>query len=178
MSIFSEASAASARDCQHLLSWPASSPLPHTAATYYTHEAEEAVFVLANSLGQLTCVRLGGKVRGMTAVHQLAAPSSYLGRVWTSLTRGAATHAQEDQPQSLVIAPLGQQQQLLLASVCRDHKVRVWSLASYECVLATDLVQFTAEAGRELAQGAQAHRISLVQQQQHKAPGKGLPVYI
>ena len=168
MSVFSEASAATARDCQHLLSWPASSPLPHTAATHYCPEAEEAVFVLGNSLGQLTCVRLVGKVRGMTAVHQLAAPSSYLGRVWTSLTR-AATHVHDDQPQSLVIAPLGQQ--LLLAAVCRDHKVRVWSLSSYDCVLATDLVQFTAEAGRELAQGAQAHRVSLVlqhHQPQHK----------
>jgi hypothetical protein len=51
MSIFSEASAATARECQHLLSWPASAPLPHTAATHYTTEAEEAVFVLANSLG-------------------------------------------------------------------------------------------------------------------------------
>jgi hypothetical protein len=103
--------------------------------------------------------------------------------VWTSLTRAA--HAQDgssrDQPQSLVIASLGSSsgQQLLLVTVCRDHKVRVWSLASYDCVLVTDLVQFTAEAGSELAQGAQAHRISLVlQQHYHKAAEVTLALYL
>jgi hypothetical protein len=76
------------------------------------------------------------------------------------------------------VAPLGQQ--LLLAAVCRDHKLRVWNLAgSYDCVLATDLVQFTAERGGEMAQGAQAHRISLVlQQQPHKAGELRLALYL
>jgi hypothetical protein len=120
-------------------------------------------------------------MRGMTAVHALAAPSSYLGRVWTSLTR-APDGASREQPQSLVISTL--HQMLLLVTVCRDHKVRVWNLTgSYDCVLVTDLVQFTAEGaaagGPELAQGAQAHRLSLVlqhqQQQQHKASEASTP---
>ena len=95
----------------------------------------------------------------MTSVNSLAAPSSYLGRVWTSITR-----SQQDmftQPTSFIITLLGGQ--LSLLAVCKDHKIRAWSLSSYECVLATDLVQFTAESGRQMVSGSQGHRVSLVQ---------------
>ena len=131
------------------------------------------MFVLGNSQGQLTCVKLG-RVKGMTSVNQLAAPSSYLGRVWTSLTsRVGETLA--DQPQSLVISHLAGTVSLL--AVCRDHKLRVWSLASYECVLVTDLLQFTAEAGRQLQQGAQTHRVALVQEQEGERDELALCLY-
>jgi splicing factor 3B subunit 3 len=36
-------------------------------------------------------------------------------------------------------------------------------MSSYECVLATGLVQFTAESGRQMVSGIQGHRVSLVQ---------------
>ena len=48
--------------------------------------------------------------------------------------------------------------------VCvKDHKLRAWSLSSYECVLDTGLVQFTAEVGRLMVSGSQGYRVSLVQ---------------
>jgi len=155
LSVLAEASLSTARDCQHQLQLQ---QLPTIATSFLTQD-EEAVFVLGNSLGQLTCVKLG-RVRGMTSVNVLAAPSnSYLGRVWTTFT---SKNDNSDQPQSLVMANLAGAVSLL--AVCRDHKLRVWNLTSYECVLVTDLLQFTAEAGRQLQQGAQGHRISLVQQ--------------
>ena len=158
VSVLAEASLHTARDCQHLLGWPASSPLPSLASTYFTND-EEAVFVLGNSSGHMVCVRLG-RVRGMTSVNSLAGASSYLGRVWTSLTRSAQSD-QQLQPTSHIISSLPGLG-LCLVCVCRDHKVRVWSLTSYDCILATDLVQFTAESGRQLVGGSQGHRISLV----------------
>ena len=66
--------------------------------------------MLGNTTGQLTCVKLG-RVRGMTSVNSLAAPSSYLGRVWTGITR-----SQQDmftQPTSFIITLLGGQLTLL-----------------------------------------------------------------
>ena len=83
-----QASAASAREHQHTLFWPSSTLLPSFACSHLTHE-EEAVFVLGNSAGQLTAVKMS-RVRGFTSVNQLAAPSSVLGRVWTSLTSSLA----------------------------------------------------------------------------------------
>ena len=53
-----------------------------------------------------------------------------------------------------------------MLAVCKDHKLRAWSLSSYECVLATDLVQFTAESGRQMVAGSQGHRISIMQGEQ------------
>ncbi|XP_023326535.1 nuclear pore complex protein Nup160 [Eurytemora carolleeae] len=101
MSILSEASVATAREYQHLLSWASASPLPNIAATYFTHD-EESVFVLGNNQGELTCVKMG-QVRGMTSVKQLSSARNYLGMVWTSLTRSADIR---DQPQSFIITPL------------------------------------------------------------------------
>ena len=159
MSVLGEASAASAREHQHTLSWPSSTLLPSTACSYFSQE-EEAVFVLANTAGQLTCVKLN-RVRGMTSVNSLAAPSSVLGRVWSSLTGAQQTADRGDQPSSLAVTALGSLGLVLLA-VCRDHKLRAWSLTSYDCLMAADLVTFTAEAGRALNQGAQGHRLALV----------------
>lgn len=122
---------------------------------------QEAVFVLGNSAGIMTCVRLA-RVRGMFSVNNLAGDSSYLGRVWTSLTRsgGPASEQTGQQPTGHVITSLPGPG-LCLVAVCRDHKLRVWSLTSYDCILSTDLVQFTAEAGRQLMGGSQGHRVSL-----------------
>ena len=159
VSVLADASINTARECQHILTWPASSLLPSLASTYFTND-EEAVFVLGNTTGTMTCVRLG-RVRGMTSVNSLAGDTSYLGRVWTSLTRSSQPE-QAGQPTGHVICPLPGVG-LSLVAVCRDHKLRVWSLATYDCVLSTDLVQFTAEAGRQLAPGSQGHRVSLVQ---------------
>ena len=91
----------------------------------------------------------------MTSVNSFF-PSSYLGRVWTSITR-----SQQDmstQPNSFIFTLMGGQ--LSLLAVCKDHKIRAWSLSSYECVLSTGLVQFTA--GRQMVSGIQGHRVSLV----------------
>ena len=109
----------------------------------------------------MTCVRLA-RVRGMFSVNNLAGDSSYLGRVWTSLTRsgGPASEQTGQQPTGHVITSLPGPG-LCLVAVCRDHKLRVWSLTSYDCILSTDLVQFTAEAGRQLLGGSQGHRVSL-----------------
>ena len=131
VSVLAEASAATAREQQHSLSWPSSTPLPSSCCSCYTPE-EEAVFVLANTSGQLTCVRLG-RVRGLTSVHPLQAPSSVLGRVWSSLT-GAQQQERGDQPTSCCLASVPGAGPVVLA-VCRDHRLRVWSLASYECVM-------------------------------------------
>ena len=158
VSVLAEASLNTARECQHLLGWPASSPLPSLASTHFTND-EEAVFVLGNTTGHMVCVRLG-RVRGMTSVNSLAGASSYLGRVWTSLTRSAQSDLQL-QPTSHIISSLPTLG-LCLVSVCRDHKLRVWSLTSLDCILATDLVQFTAESGRQMVGGSQTHRISAV----------------
>ena len=119
------------------------------------------MFVLGNSAGIMTCVRLA-RVRGMFSVNNLAGDSSYLGRVWTSLTRsgGPASEQTGQQPTGHVITSLPGPG-LCLVAVCRDHKLRVWSLTSYDCILSTDLVQFTAEAGRQLMGGSQGHRVSL-----------------
>jgi len=159
LSVLADASVHTARECQHILSWPASTPLPSIASTHFTHD-EESVFVLGNSVGHMTCVRLG-RVRGMTSVNTLAADTSYLGRVWTSLVSRSAAGDQAGQPTGHVISSLPGVG-LSLVAVCRDHKIRVWSLSSYECILATDLVQFTAEAGRQMLGGSQGHRVSLV----------------
>ena len=155
--MLAEASAASAREHQHTLSWPSSTLLPSFACSYLTHE-EEAIFVLGNSAGQLTAVKMS-RVRGFTSVNQLAAPSSVLGRVWTSLTSSLATQERMDQPLSCAITTLGG---LVAVAVCKDHKLRVWNLQSHDCVMASDLVALTAEAGRNLGPGAQGHRLHIV----------------
>ena len=105
--------------------------------------------MLGNTAGQLTAVKLN-RVRGMTSVHSLAPPSTVLGRVWTSLTSSLAQPADRaDQPVSMAVTALAGVGLALLA-VCRDHKLRAWSLATYDSVMTADLVAFTAEAGRQL----------------------------
>ena len=52
----------------------------------------------------------------------------------------------------------------MLVAICRDHKVRVWNLSSFDCILCTDLVQYLAEAGREMHQGTQHHKVATVKQ--------------
>ena len=88
--------------------------------------------------------------------------SSYLGSVWTSLTMsgGPAADQSGQQPTGHVITSLPGPG-LCLVALCRDHKLWIWSLTSYDCILATDLVQFTAEAGRQVMGGSQGHRVSL-----------------
>ena len=114
---------------------------------------QEAVFVLGYCAGIMTCVRLAW-VRGMFSVNNLAGDSSILGRVWNSLTRSGGPTADQSGQKTTghVITSL---------AVCRDHKFWIWSLTSYDCILATDLVQFTAEAGRQVMGGSQGHRVSL-----------------
>ena len=104
LSVLADASINTARECTHILAWPASVPLPSIASTYFTHD-EESVFVLGNTVGNMTCVRLG-RVRGMTSVNTLAADTSYLGRVWTSLVRSGPSSDQAGQPTGHVISPL------------------------------------------------------------------------
>merc|ERR1719370_1380073 len=79
-------------------------PPPSFPSSHLTHE-EEAIFVLGNTAGQLTVVKMS-RVRGFTSVNQLAAPSSVLGRVWTSLTSSLATQERQDQPLSCAITNL------------------------------------------------------------------------
>ena len=143
-------------ECQHLLTWPASAPLPSLASTDFTHD-KEAVFVLGNSMGHMVCVMLG-RVRGMTSVNSLAGASSILGRVWTSLTRSAQSNQQLQPNKHVISYPPGLG--LCLVCVCWDHKVRVWSLTIYDCI-AMDLVQFMAESGQQLVGRSQGHRVSL-----------------
>ena len=124
---------------------------------------------MGNSAGIVTCVRLA-RVRGMFSVNNLAGDSSYLGRVWTSLTMSGGLGADQSgqQPTGHVITSLPGPG-LCLVALCRDHKLWIWSLTSYDCILATDLVQFTAEAGRQVMGGSQGHSASLGMSSAHCA---------
>jgi len=159
MSIFSEASIHTAREYEHQLSFPSTSPLPHLATSYYTAE-EDSVFVYCNSQSQLTCVKMG-QIRGMASVTQLSSPSSYLlGRVWTSLT--SRSNENRDQPLSIVMTTVGGV--LMLLAICKDHKLRVWKLDSGDCVSCYDVGQFVSDGGKEMIQGSQHHQLSIVKQ--------------
>ncbi|XP_070567013.1 nuclear pore complex protein Nup160-like [Ptychodera flava] len=113
---------------------------PYTSASWVTNEGE-AVFALATNVGSILVVKLPPQgIQGIPTVHELR-QATMMQRIWTGLVPSVirGDHEASDAVLSLFIHPLGQD--LLIFTICRDHKVRVWSCKNYECVLVHDALE-------------------------------------
>ncbi|XP_077865765.1 nuclear pore complex protein Nup160-like [Saccoglossus kowalevskii] len=118
---------------------------PHTSASFLTNEGE-AVFSLATNVGNILVVKLPPLgIQGIATQHELRL-ASMMQRLWTglvpSMIRGG--HEASDASLSLCIHPM--QNDLLIFSICRDHKIRVWSCVSYECIMVSDVLEHVPDS--------------------------------
>ncbi|XP_040564442.1 nuclear pore complex protein Nup160 [Lepeophtheirus salmonis] len=150
-SIFVSASARTAKDHFHLLTQMGTGPLPSSSASFHTLQ-DESIFVLANPSGQMTLVRLGN-MPGIVSVNSIKS-TSYLGRLLGTLSFKST----EASVVSLIIHPL--LTDYYIFGLCNDHKLRMWSASTYECITVTDILQYTVE--QSLEQGTQNHILKKV----------------
>ncbi|XP_077979037.1 nuclear pore complex protein Nup160-like [Glandiceps talaboti] len=114
---------------------------PHTSASWVTNEGE-ALFAFATNIGSILLVKLPPvEIQGIATQHELR-QASMMQRLWTGLVPSMIRGGQEasDAVLSLFIHPVGQE--LLIFTICRDHKVRVWSCKDYECVTVCDILEY------------------------------------
>lgn len=120
--------------------------MPHLSASYYSPNSDDAYFVLANSEGNLTAVKLGN-LKGYVTVNPLKSGSSYFGRFlgnWGGILGGGGTggggHSgagtggsggkagggeASEAVMSLEITPV--HNDVYVFGLCKDHKIRMWS---------------------------------------------------
>lgn len=119
-------------------------------------------------------------IKGMVSINQLKI-GSYLGRIWGNiggmLAKPSGTVEGSEAAMSLEIHAF--QNDVFVLGLCRDHKLRMWSaselktnvrssfgitlffffLASFDCVMAADVLSLTSHDSRTHQQGSQDHMI-------------------
>ncbi|XP_012217112.2 nuclear pore complex protein Nup160 homolog [Linepithema humile] len=153
-SIFSEASAQSARDPHtfHIISnaGTTNSPVPHAAASWLILPQEEALFALAYSSATILLLRLE-TLTGYVHTNELKQDSivpKFLSGIATAF-RGRNIEAHV--AMSLVIHNYGSDTYLF--ALYREGNVRIWSCNKTQCIAVTD----AAIENRVVSQGAQGH---------------------
>ncbi|CAH1786774.1 unnamed protein product, partial [Owenia fusiformis] len=160
-SIFMDASINTVRDPANLYSVCHSGTQSyqiHTATSWLTGEGE-ALFGMATNTGSILLIKLPSYgIQGIVLQHELR-QSSMMKRLWSGLVPAAIRGGQEatDASLSLAIHPFGQD--IFIFSVCRDHKIRMWSCKNQECVMASDLLEHMPDSvdPQKTAIGAQGH---------------------
>ncbi|XP_043201761.1 nuclear pore complex protein Nup160 homolog, partial [Amphibalanus amphitrite] len=130
-------------DSMHVLQAQANAPAAHTAAAGLLPSGE-AVFFLAGAAGGGQVVRyLSGGPGPLAAAHHLQ-PASVVGRLWGLF----ADPSQQRVDAALVLAP-GEPAapEPAVAAVCRDGRLRLWSVARRTALAELDLLEFLAERG-------------------------------
>ncbi|KAJ8298952.1 hypothetical protein KUTeg_023012 [Tegillarca granosa] len=121
-SIFFHASLVSATDPTNLHTLNPGSSITsqlHSAASYLTNEGE-ALFTFSSNMG-------------VVQQHELS-QSTMIQKLWTGLVPSSIRGGQEatDSATSLIIYPF--RGEAFIFAVCRDHKLRIWSTKTRECV--------------------------------------------
>ncbi|GAB6031618.1 hypothetical protein CHUAL_009380 [Chamberlinius hualienensis] len=143
-SILAELNTSQIRDSSncHVLNWSgAPGSFPHTSSCWLSLETGDAYFALANDAGNILLVQLPPpNTSGNVTVKDLK-QTSVMQRVWTgivpSIIRGNQTG---DVALSLAFCPLGDSTVLL--ALCKDFKLRLWSLKDQAFFNGWDLSQY------------------------------------
>ncbi|CAG2164135.1 unnamed protein product [Oppiella nova] len=101
-------------------------PIPTTSCSWLTPQ-KEAVFVIANNVGSILVVKMG-------------APE-HSGRLWNGIVPSIMRGTQEgdEAAVSLVVHPI--QDDHLMFALCRDLRIRMWSIKRQDCLLSQSLLQ-------------------------------------
>ncbi|KAK2174344.1 hypothetical protein NP493_810g00006 [Ridgeia piscesae] len=142
-SIFSHATVISTQDpanCHHLT--PGGGGAYHiTAATTWLASDGEAHYAMVTGSGSILLVKLPPTgVHGGSTQSELQ-QTSIMQRLWSGLLPSAMKGNQisPDASVSLCFHQIGKEK--FIYAVCRDHKIRLWSCKSNECVMVTDLLE-------------------------------------
>ncbi|XP_060553700.1 nuclear pore complex protein Nup160-like [Ruditapes philippinarum] len=148
-SIFYDASIAKCMDTRnsHMLN-PGGTITSHftAAASYYTQDGE-ALFALANSIGNILLVKMPPlDIQGIVQQFELC-QTSVMQKLWTGLVPSVMRSGQEPQHTvcSLVIQAV--RNEACIFAVCKDHRLRVWSCKTHECMVITNLLDFATDVG-------------------------------
>ncbi|KAL4225759.1 hypothetical protein ACF0H5_016448 [Mactra antiquata] len=148
-SIFHDASIAKCMDARnfHMLN-PGGTITSHftAAASFYTQEGE-GLFALANSSGNILLVKMPPLgMQGIVQQFELC-PTSVMQKIWSGLVPSVMSFRSGQEPShsvcSLVIQPV--RGEACIFAVCRDHRLRVWSCKTHECMVVTNLLDFCVE---------------------------------
>eukprot|EP00095_Tigriopus_kingsejongensis_P000570 snap_masked-scaffold372_size192401-processed-gene-0.15 protein:Tk00570 transcript:snap_masked-scaffold372_size192401-processed-gene-0.15-mRNA-1 annotation:"nuclear pore complex protein nup160-like protein" len=154
-SIFAEATPYVAKEHSHVIQSTGMAPMPHLAASHLT-AGDEAIFVLANAMGHIQVVKLGN-VKGMVTVNPLKC-GSYLGRLWGNLGGMLAKPGGQEAAESVVslaVHPL--YNDVYIFGLCKDHKIRMWSSSTFDCVMVEDVLSYSAADPSQVQPGSQTH---------------------
>ncbi|XP_030848616.1 nuclear pore complex protein Nup160 isoform X1 [Strongylocentrotus purpuratus] len=124
----------------------------------------EAWFALSVRSGSLVLVKMAPLgLRGITTQNEVK-ESSIMERLWTGLVPVAIRRGQDAMylAQSVAVRPLGQD--MMAFSVSRDHKLRIWSCKTLNCLITSDLTSFLPEGMMGLdEQPILRHEIRVIQ---------------
>lgn len=158
-SIFTEASLPWLRESlshQVINSTATNFSLPSTSASYFSARSKEALFAVAN-ISSISLIRMDQSASAVTT-HNLQ-PSSNLSRLLSgylpTVLRGSSSQENEDTTASICLLPTSDD--VLVVAVSRGLKLRVWSAATQECRLESDLVEFFSD--KSVKQLGSLHRI-------------------
>ncbi|XP_046552449.1 LOW QUALITY PROTEIN: nuclear pore complex protein Nup160-like [Haliotis rubra] len=152
LSIFYDATVATATDAKnmHMLN-PSGSITAHllTAATHVTSDGE-ALFVLATDAGGIIQVKMPAMgVQGVVQQHELS-QSSMMQKLWNGLVPVLIRGVQQDAGTATGIVIHSIHGEDFIFCVCRDHKLRMWSAKTRECILAYNLLDFLSSRDQSL----------------------------
>ena len=85
--------------------------------------------------------------------------AKYLGRLFGSMLINGGNDGSEAVT-SLAIHPL--YNDVYVFGLCKDHKIRMWSSSTFDCVLVGDVLGFTSKDSYNLQQGSQGHLLRKV----------------
>ncbi|XP_053384862.1 nuclear pore complex protein Nup160-like isoform X2 [Mercenaria mercenaria] len=146
-SIFYDASIAKCMDARnsHMLNAGGTITSHFTAAaSFYTQEGE-ALFALANSSGNIILVKMPPlDIQGIVQQFELC-QTSVMQKLWTGLVPSMMRSGQEPAHTvcSLVIQAV--RNEACIFAVCKDHRLRVWSCKTHECMVVTNLLDFSPD---------------------------------
>ncbi|XP_071104860.1 nuclear pore complex protein Nup160-like isoform X1 [Haliotis cracherodii] len=152
LSIFYDATVATATEAKnmHMLN-PSGSITAHllTAATHVTSDGE-ALFVLATDAGGIIQVKMPALgVQGVVQQHELS-QSSMMQKLWNGLVPVLIRGVQQDAGTATGIVIHSIHGEDFIFCVCRDHKLRMWSAKTRECILAYSLLEFLSSRDQSL----------------------------
>ncbi|XP_074660540.1 nuclear pore complex protein Nup160-like [Tubulanus polymorphus] len=145
------------------------STLSNGSSAYQVHSCASllvsngsALFSLATNSGSILLVRMPANPQDGVIQVELK-ESSMMQRLWTGLVPSVIRGSQEtssDVVLSMCLYPVGSD--VLIFAVCKDHKIRIWSTLTCECLSAVDMLEYVSGNSTDassLLLGARGHII-------------------
>ncbi|CAG5116218.1 unnamed protein product, partial [Candidula unifasciata] len=104
-----------------------------------------ALFVLATNTGGLLIVKMPPVGVAGVVIQQELSCSSVMKKLWNGIIPGALRASQPAGEMAVSLELMSVNGEIYVFTVCRDFRLRVWSMKSKDCVFVENLLDYTSE---------------------------------